>query len=137
MGHRFGLSAMAMAVPFSYIAQYLFLQIRSRDYGRLTFRYGWRDSRIWKLCLQAAPIFFGNAICELNQLVDKSLLSGMETGSVTAVSYASVLYQFASNLISMMCIRDRCISEEYCRAGKALYCHGCARVDCISEKRSA
>ena len=101
MGHRFGLSAMAMAVPFSYIAQYLFLQIRSRDYGRLTFRYGWRDSRIWKLCLQAAPIFFGNAICELNQLVDKSLLSGMETGSVTAVSYASVLYQFASNLISI------------------------------------
>lgn len=55
----------------------------------------------WKLCLQAAPIFFGNAICELNQLVDKSLLSGMETGSVTAVSYASVLYQFASNLISI------------------------------------
>ena len=101
MGHRFGLSAMAMAVPFSYIAQYLFLQIRSRDYGRLTIRYGWRDSRIWKLCLQAAPIFFGNAICELNQLVDKSLLSGMETGSVTAVSYASVLYQFASNLISI------------------------------------
>ena len=101
MGHRFGLSAMAMAVPFSYIAQYLFLLIRSPDYGRLTFRYGWRDSRIWKLCLQAAPIFFGNAICELNQLVDKSLLSGMETGSVTAVSYASVLYQFASNLISI------------------------------------
>lgn len=101
MGHRFGLSAMAMAVPFSYIAQYLFLQIRSRDYGRLTIRYGWRDFRIWKLCLQAAPIFFGNAICELNQLVDKSLLSGMETGSVTAVSYASVLYQFASNLISI------------------------------------
>ena len=81
--------------------QYLFLQIRSRDYGQLTVRYGWRDSRIWKLCLQAAPIFFGNAICELNQLVDKSLLSGMETGSVTAVSYASVLYQFASNLISI------------------------------------
>lgn len=101
MGHKFGLSAMAMAVPFSYIAQYLFLQIRSMDYGRLTIRYGWRDSRIWKLCLQAAPIFFGNAICELNQLVDKSLLSGMETGSVTAVSYASVLYQFASNLISI------------------------------------
>lgn len=101
MGHRFGLSAMAMAVPFSYIAQYLFLQVRSREYGRLTVRYGWRDSRIWKLCLQAAPIFFGNAICELNQLVDKSLLSGMETGSVTAVSYASVLYQFASNLISI------------------------------------
>ena len=90
MGHRFGLSAMAMAVPFSYIAQYLFLQIKSRDYGRLTMRYGLRDSRIWRLCLQAAPIFFGNAICELNQLVDKSLLSGMETGSVTAVSYAAV-----------------------------------------------
>lgn len=101
MGHRFGLRAMAMAVPFSYIAQYLFLQIRSRDYGRLTMHHGWRDSRIWKLCLQAAPIFCGNAICELNQLVDKSLLSGMETGSVTAVSYAAVLYQFASNLISI------------------------------------
>lgn len=101
LGGTFGLSAMAMAVPFSYIAQYAFLQIKSKDHGRLTCQYGFRDRRIWELCMQAMPIFFGNAIVELNQLVDKSLLSGMTEGSVTAVSYAAVLYQFAFNLISI------------------------------------
>lgn len=101
MGYRFGLSAMAVAVPVSYAAQFMLLQFKSRNYGRLTYKYGIRDSRIAKLCFQALPIFFGNAISELNQLVDKSLLSGMQEGSVTAVSYAAVLYQFAANLISI------------------------------------
>lgn len=101
LGKHYGLWTMAAAVVFSYAAQYLFLQAKSWRYGNLTWRYGLRDSRIRKLCTQALPIFFGNAICELNNLVDRSLLSGMEEGAVTAVSYASVLYQFASNLISI------------------------------------
>ncbi len=101
LGNCYWMKALAMAVPFSYAVQYLFLQLKSRQYGKLTCRYGFRDSRIWKLCMQALPIFFGNAICELNSLVDRSLLSGMNTGAVTAVSYASVLYQFASNLIGI------------------------------------
>lgn len=101
LGNRFGMRALAMAVPFSYIVQYLFLCTKSHQYGRLTWRYGFRDSRITKLCVQALPIFFGNAICELNSLVDRSLLSSMDEGAVTAVSYAAVLYQFASNLISI------------------------------------
>lgn len=101
LGKRYGLWTMAAAVVFSYVAQYLFLQMRSWRYGNLTWRHGFLDSRIRKLCMQALPIFFGNAICELNNLVDRSLLSGMEEGAVTAVSYASVLYQFASNLIGI------------------------------------
>lgn len=101
LGKYYGLWTMAAAVVFSYVAQYVFLQVKSWRYGNLTWRYGLRDSRIRKLCIQALPIFFGNAICELNNLVDRSLLSGMEEGAVTAVSYASVLYQFASNLISI------------------------------------
>ena len=100
-GKRFGMHVLAVSVPFSYIAQYLFLQVKSRRYGRLTCRYGFKDDRILKLLAQALPVFFGNAICELNGLVDRSLLSGMEEGAVTAVAYASVLYQFASNLISI------------------------------------
>ncbi|HBN57214.1 MAG TPA: murein biosynthesis integral membrane protein MurJ [Lachnospiraceae bacterium] len=100
-GKRYGMHVLAVSVPFSYIAQYLFLQVKSRRYGRLTLRYGFQDARILQLIVQALPVFFGNAICELNSLVDRSLLSGMENGAVTAVSYASVLYQFASNLIGI------------------------------------
>ncbi|MCI9657007.1 MAG: murein biosynthesis integral membrane protein MurJ [Lachnospiraceae bacterium] len=101
LGKRYGLKAMAGAVLFSYVVQYLFLQMKSRRYGRLTFRYGFRDRRILKLFGQAFPIFFGNAIYELNSLVDRTLLSAMNAGAVTAVSYAAVLYQFASNLIGI------------------------------------
>ncbi len=101
LGRRFGLKTMAAAVLVSYLVQFLFLQTKSWKYGHLTPAYGLRDRRILRLCGQAFPIFFGNAICELNNLVDRSLLSAMEEGAVTAVSYASVLYQFASNLISI------------------------------------
>lgn len=101
LGRRYGLKAMAGAVLFSYLVQYLFLQIKSRRYGRLTIRYGFRDRRILKLFGQAFPIFFGSAIYELNSLVDRTLLSAMNAGAVTAVSYAAVLYQFASNLIGI------------------------------------
>lgn len=101
IGYRFGVGALAAATLFSYVVQYVFLQTKSRRYARLTLQYGLRDSRIIKLCVQAFPIFFGSAIWELNQLVDRSLLSRMEEGSVTAVSYAAVLYQFASNLIGI------------------------------------
>ncbi len=101
LGFRFGMKALAVATPVSYVVQYLFLQLKSRKYAHLTWKYGFLDSRVGRLCVLALPIFFGNAICELNQLVDRSLLSGMEDGSVTAVSYAAVLYQFASNLISI------------------------------------
>ncbi len=101
LGRKYGLTVMAAAVPFSYFVQFVFLQVKSQRYGKLTVRYAFGDSRIKMLCLKACPIFFGNAIWELNQLVDRSLLSSMVVGSVTAVSYAAVLYQFASNLINI------------------------------------
>lgn len=101
LGHRFGLYAMAVAVLISYMAQYVLLQIKGRDQCRLTVRYGFKDPRIKMLIINALPILLGNAVGELNQLVDKSLLSGMNEGAVTAVSYAAVLYQFALSLLSI------------------------------------
>ncbi len=101
LGKHFGLNVMAAAVLFSYAVQYLFLQAKSWRYGHPSVRYGLRDERIRKLCVQVFPVFLGNAIWELNSLVDRSLLSAMEEGAVTAVSYAVVLYQFASNLIGI------------------------------------
>lgn len=73
-GHQFGLPAMAVAVPVSYIVQYVFLQVKSRYYGRVTLKYGLRDSRITRLCIQTLPIFWGNAFSEINQLVDQESL---------------------------------------------------------------
>ncbi len=66
------------------------------------------DAEIWTEGFQNHQTLYtdvayllGNAFSEINQLVDKSLLSAMEDGTVTAVSYASVLYQFASNMIGI------------------------------------
>lgn len=100
-GRQYGMGVLAVSMLFSYMIQYIFLQVKSHPYGYLTFRYGCRDARITKLCMHALPVFFGNAVYELNSLVDRSLLAGMDEGAVTAVSYAAVLYQFASNLISI------------------------------------
>lgn len=100
-GRQYGMGVLAVSMLFSYTIQYVFLQVKSYPYGHLTYKYGCRDTRITKLCMHALPVFFGNAVYELNSLVDRSLLAGMDEGAVTAVSYAAVLYQFASNLISI------------------------------------
>lgn len=98
---RYGMIALVVATPLSYVIQYIFLRIRSRKYVGFTLKYGIKDSNFGVLCRQAMPIFFSNATIEINQLIDRMLLVSIADGAVTALSYSALLFQFAAHILSM------------------------------------
>ena len=95
----FGIWALVVAVPVSYAIQFIVLSIRGRKYGTLSFRYGLRDEGIKLVVAKALPILISQATVEINQVIDRALLSNVEYGAVTAVSYSATLYQFASGIL--------------------------------------
>lgn len=101
LGNRYGMIALVVATPLSYVIQYIFLEIRSRRYVGFMFRCEIKDSNFSLLCRQAMPIFLSNATIEINQLIDRMLLVSIADGAVTALSYSAVLFQFAAHILSM------------------------------------
>ena len=76
--------------------------IRCAGVSTLARRRGLRYSFDWRLgdtakniVMLALPIFIGGSINQINAFVDKSLASGLETGSVAALNYANLI----SNMI--------------------------------------
>jgi len=102
LGHNLlGIYALVISIPISYLVQSVFLYFKEKKYGRITIKHGLIDESIKILMIQAFPILVSNATIEINQAVDRILLTSVEIGAVTAVSYAAVLYQFIASIISM------------------------------------
>ncbi len=96
-----GIWALVISVPVSYAIQWLILYLKGRKYAKLSFKYGVWDDQVKFLVIQAVPILLGQATVEINQVVDRALLTSIGAGALTAVSYAAILYQFATTLISL------------------------------------
>ncbi len=52
------------------------------------FRLDFKDHYIRKLLILAVPVFLGNSISQVNQIVDKTLASSVAIGGITALNYA-------------------------------------------------
>ena len=98
---KIGIWALVISLPVSYLAQFILLYFKGRNYGTLTLRHGVKDDALKNMFVQALPILISQATVEINQVVDRALLSSMEEGVVTAVSYSAVLYQFVVHIISI------------------------------------
>ena len=100
LSNKIGLWALVISVPVSYMVQWLALYIKGRRFAKISLKYGIKDEAIKNLLLVAAPVLISQATVEINQVIDKALLTTVTTGAVTAVSYAASLYLFATALIS-------------------------------------
>lgn len=49
---------------------------------------GWNDPYLMKLLPLVLPVFCGEAVNEINSIVDRTLVSGLASGSVSALNYA-------------------------------------------------
>lgn len=97
----FGIWALVFSVPLSYICQFVVLYLRGKKFGAISFRYGIKDEAIKTLVLLSFPILLSQATVEINQVIDRALLTSVQEGAVTSVSYAAVLYQFAMHIINI------------------------------------
>ena len=100
LAKKIGVWALVIAVPISYFIQWCVLYIKGKKYASITFRYGLKDEGIKILLVQALPVFFSQATVEINQVVDRALLTAVSAGALTAVTYASVLSEFVTSLVS-------------------------------------
>lgn len=57
-----------------------------------------KDEYIKKTMIMILPIFIGAAVNEINIIVDRSLVSGLEQGSIAALNYASKLIGFITGV---------------------------------------
>lgn len=57
------------------------------------------EKRTYKIFRLAIPLFIGNGMIQLNQIVDKSISSGLSTGSVSSLSYSQTLTQFVTSVM--------------------------------------
>ncbi len=62
-----------------------------------------RSPHIRSLLAMIGPLLIGYGAIYVNQIVDKILISGLESGAVTAVGYASTLTDLISTLIASLC----------------------------------
>lgn len=62
-----------------------------------------RNPHIRQLLRMTAPLLIGYGVVYINQMVDKILVSGLESGTVTAMSYAAVLSNLVGTLIGSLC----------------------------------
>lgn len=95
-----GVWALVIAVPMSYFVQWMLLYARGRKYASISFKGGFKDDGIIILAIQALPILLSQATVEINQVVDRALLSSVGEGIVTAVAYSATLYEFAQVVVS-------------------------------------
>lgn len=51
------------------------------------------------ILMTAIPLFIGNSALQINQIVDKSITSGLGAGAASALSYCHTLEQFVTNIM--------------------------------------
>ena len=85
-----------------YIAQLLFqlpLLIKKGYKHRLTVNL--RDENIRQILFLVIPVFIGSYINQINAVVNRTLASTLDSGSITALNYANKLNMFAVGVIAV------------------------------------
>ena len=93
---------MVYGTLIAYIAQLLFqlpLLIKKGYKHRLTVNL--RDENIRQILFLVIPVFIGSYINQINAVVNRTLASTRDSGSITALNYANKLNMFAVGVIAV------------------------------------
>lgn len=96
---RWGNAWLGWGVVAGYFLSFLMLWLDARRVGfsyRPCFRFG--GDGIRRLFLMVGPIFLSKTVQQINVLLDRTLASTLETGSVSAVNYANRIIGFVTSV---------------------------------------
>lgn len=104
LGNRIGPNSLIWSTYAYSLINIVYLVCVTQNERRETFKPTKMrdDPNVKEFLKMSAPLFFGYAVVYINQLVDKILVSGLDTGSVTALSYASVLSNLVCTLMTTL-----------------------------------
>ncbi len=103
LGPWIGARTLAVAMLLYTAWNAAFLGFLSRKYRGSSTGPPFRNPAVRELLRMMAPMLLGQSLVYINQLVDKSLASGLAAGSVTAMSYAAVLSNLVGTFITAFC----------------------------------
>lgn len=81
----------------------LFLGIKSKPYWTITRGNPFQNRDVRRAFRMMGPLLFGYSMVYVNQQVDKILVSGLPSGTVTAMNYGAVLSNLAATFIGAFC----------------------------------
>lgn len=99
----YGVNVLVVSSFIYSIWNVFFLGLLSRKQWRITKGNPLRNSNVRRMLQMIPPLLLGYAMVYVNQLVDKILISGLESGAVTAMSYASTLSSLVATFIASFC----------------------------------
>ncbi len=95
----YGIDALVYAFPIAGLAQCIFITIVARKYFRFSFRHNIAWGKIKFLLSISIPLVLGNAVYELNDIVDKRIATELSEGSVSVLSYGSSINEIVTSVI--------------------------------------
>lgn len=103
LGRKLGVQTLVISFFVYLIWNVLYLAVQSRSYWKLCMGNPFYDESVFELLKMMGPLLLGYAMTFINQQVDKVLVSGMEGGTVTAMSYAATLSDFVATFTGTFC----------------------------------
>lgn len=77
----------------------VFMFFCSRKHIKYSLDSDWKNQNIKDMLKMAAPLLIGYSAVYINQMVDKVLMSTLETGTITAMGYAATLHNIVGAFI--------------------------------------
>ncbi|MBQ3423548.1 MAG: murein biosynthesis integral membrane protein MurJ, partial [Romboutsia sp.] len=97
-----GSYTMVYGTLIAYIAQLLFqLPLLIKKGYRHKFIINLKDENIRQILFLVVPVFLGSYINQINAVVNRTLASTLDIGSITALNYANKLNMFAVGVIAV------------------------------------
>ena len=94
-----GIRAMYLSFIVYYLIENVFLLWRTANYVKFKPFQAFRDRDVLNLVRLSIPLFVSNAVIQINAMVDKAIASGLEEGSVSALSYGSFIFSTIHSVI--------------------------------------
>ena len=91
-----GIMSLIYAYPVSYLLQMVIMWLWSRPFFKFHLVVHAWDDDVKNLLILMTPALLGNSLEQINQLIARVIASGLQIGSVSALSYAQVLYGFGT-----------------------------------------
>lgn len=99
LSSRFGIYALVFAQFASSIVFIIMLLFAIKKHHHFFIVNPWQLPEVKEVLFTAIPLFIGNSALQINQIVDKSITSGLGAGTASALSYCHTLEQFVTNIM--------------------------------------
>ena len=96
---HYGMISLVYSFFFASVIQAIIIFVRTKKYYKFNFIKNINRNEIKKLLILSFPILIGNAVYEINDIVDKQISSGLKHGYTTLLTYGATLNEIVTGVI--------------------------------------